>query len=92
MRWMKKIILAMALLAAGCGAYAYATRPEPTLMEYRVTAQPGDTVWGICGRIATDRDNLSEVVWRAMKDSGIKKAADLQPGQMVIVRVLPVDG
>lgn len=92
MRWMKKIILVLALLAMGCGAYAYATRPEPTLMEYHVTAKPGDTIWGICGLIASDRDDLSEVVWRAMRDSGIKKAADLQPGQTVIVRVLPVDG
>lgn len=87
---MKKWILTVALLAAGYGAYAYAALPEPAFMEYHVTAQPGDTIWGICGRIATDRDDLSEVVWRAMRDSRIAKAGDLQPGQTVIVRVIDV--
>lgn len=87
---MKKLFLAAVLLIVGMiAAYAYPYEPE-RLMEYRVTARSGDTIWGICRRIVTDRDDLSEVVWRARRDSGIEDAADLQPGQTVIVRVKPV--
>lgn len=90
-RAMKAVFLTAALLAAGYGTYAYASIPSPQMMEYRVTAQSGDTIWGICRRIVTDRDDLSEVVWRARRDSGIEDAADLQPGQVVIVKVRAVE-
>ncbi len=89
-RFLKRAVLAAAILAAGCGVYAYATRPEEPLMEYHVTVRPGDTVWSICARIATDADDLSEVVWRAMHDSHITRAGDLMPGQLVVVKVKPV--
>lgn len=90
-QFLKRAVLTAAILAAGCGVYAYASRPEPQLMEYHVTARPGDTVWSICSRIATDEDDLSEVVWRAMHDSHIVSGDDLMPGQLVIVRVKPVE-
>ena len=82
-------ILATALVTlAAAGSIAYAScRPDPVMMEYRVTAQPGDTVWGICSRIATDRDDMREVVYRAKVLSGIQDAARLQPGQEVRVQV-----
>lgn len=86
-RWVKEILLAAAGTAAIVGtAYALA-RPDPPLMEYRYTAQAGDTVWGICSRIASNEDNLQQVVWQAMKDSHIEKGDRLQPGQVVIVKV-----
>lgn len=88
MKW--KVILTAALLAAGGATYAMSYEP-PQMMEYRVTAQPGDTVWSICRRIATDRDDLSKVVWQAMRDSHIERASDLQPGQEVRVKVRAIE-
>lgn len=88
---MKKACLAAVLLAAGMIAiYAYPSTPE-AMMEYHVTAKEGDTIWGICSRIATDRDNLQRVVFQAMRDSHIEHASDLQPGQTIIVRVKPAE-
>lgn len=87
----KMAVMAMLLLAAGTTVMYATTKPEPMIMEYRVTAESGDTVWSICRRIATDRDDLSRVVWQAMRDSHISDASDLQPGQVVIVRVQSVD-
>lgn len=86
----RKVILILALMAIGGAAYAWQPAPSD-IMTYKVTAEPGDTVWSICSRIATDRDNLQQVVWQAMKDSHIEHASDLQPGQTVIVRVKPVE-
>lgn len=88
---MRKILCILAILVFGIAVYVMASRPDPQLMEYRVTAQSGDTIWGICRKIVTDRDDLSEVVWRARLDSGIDDAADLQPGQIVIVKVREVE-
>lgn len=87
---MKKALCILALLACGITAYAIG-RPAPDMMEYRVTAQPGDTVWSICARIATDRDDLSEVVYWSMRLSGIKDAGELQPGQEVRVKVRAIE-
>lgn len=93
---MKKIIIALGIfmvviLAAVGVAYAWLSDSPYSMMEYHVTAKEGDTIWGICSRIATDRDNLQRVVFQAMKDSHIEHASDLQPGQTVIVRVKPVN-
>lgn len=88
MKW--KVILTAALLAAGGATYAMSYEP-PQMMEYRVTVQPGDTLWTICGRIATNQDNLREVVSRTKALSGIRDAANLQPGQIVRVQVKAVE-
>lgn len=83
-RWVK--IACVAAIIAAVGAACARSEPEG-LVEYRYTVQPGDTVWGVCSRIASDRDNLQQVVWQTMKDSHIEKGNRLQPGQELIVRV-----
>lgn len=90
MKSWKKMVLGVCMVAGAIGTYVYAARPDTDLVEYRVTVQPGDTVWSVCGRIATDRDDLSKVVWQTMRDSGITDAADLQPGTELRVRVKSV--
>lgn len=83
-RWVK-IACAVAIAAALGAVYA---RSEPEeLMTYRYTVQPGDTVWSVCARIASNRDNLQQVVWQTMKDSHIEHGDELRPGQELIVRV-----
>lgn len=61
--------------------------PEVKIVEYRREVRPGDTLWTICGEIATDKEDLRELVWQAKKDNRIMDVGNLQPGTLVIVRV-----
>lgn len=61
--------------------------PETKIVEYRREVRPGDTLWTICGEIATDKEDLRELVWQAKKDNRIMDVGNLQPGTLVIVRV-----
>ena len=61
--------------------------PETKIVEYRREVRPGDTLWTICGEIATDKEDLRKLVYQAKKDNRIKDVGNLQPGTFVIVRV-----
>lgn len=85
-------MLAVSTLCAGIAVnadlakdYLFAGRNE--LIEYRKEVREGETLWGICSDIATDKEDLRKLVWQAMRDNHIQDPADLQPGRVVIVRV-----
>lgn len=61
--------------------------PEVKIVEYRREVKPGDTLWDICGEIATDKEDLRKLVYQAKKDNRIKDVGNLQPGTLVIVKV-----
>lgn len=61
--------------------------PEVKIVEYRREVRPGDTLWTICGEIATDKEDLRRLVWQAKKDNRIKDVGNLQPGMLIVVRV-----
>lgn len=61
--------------------------PEVKIVEYRREVRPGDTLWTICGEIATDKEDLRKLVWQAKKDNGIRDVGNLQPGMLIVVRV-----
>ena len=61
--------------------------PETRIVEYRREVRAGDTLWDICGEIATDKEDLRKLVWQAKKDNRIRDVGNLQPGMLVIVRV-----
>ena len=61
--------------------------PETKIVEYRREVKPGDTLWDICGEIATDKEDLRRLVWQAKKDNRIRDVGNLKPGTLVIVRV-----
>lgn len=85
MKW-KKIIGVIAIPAAiAAGAWAY--DPPAELVEYRAEAEQGDTIWSLCAKVASDEDCMEELVYRTMKENHIENAADLQPGQVIIIRV-----
>lgn len=86
------IMIAISTLAAGVVVnadlardYLFAGRNE--LIEYRKEVRAGETLWGICSEIATDKEDLRKLVWQSMRDNNIQDPADLQPGRVVIVRV-----
>lgn len=61
--------------------------PETRIVEYRREVKAGDTLWNICGEIATDKEDLRKLVWQAKKDNRIKDVGNLQPGMLIVVRV-----
>lgn len=61
--------------------------PETKIVEYRREVKAGDTLWDICGEIATDKEDLRKLVWQAKKDNRIRDVGNLQPGMLIVVRV-----
>lgn len=61
--------------------------PEVKIVEYRREVKPGDTLWDICGEIATDKEDLRKLVWQAKKDNRIMDVGNLHPGMLIVVRV-----
>ncbi len=89
-KW-KKIMGTLAIPAAiAAGVYAY--EPPAELIEYRAEAEQGDTIWSLCARVASDYDNMQELVYRTMQENHIKDPANLQPGQLIVIHVKPVTG
>lgn len=89
---MMTAMIAISTLAAGMAVnadlardYLFAGKNE--LIEYRKEVREGETLWGICSEIATDKEDLNRLVWQAMRDNHISDPAELQPGRIVIVRV-----
>lgn len=87
-----KMKIASAILGAACiVTFAFAIISEASttteIIRYEKEADYGDTVWSICAKIATDEDDLNKLVWQTMKDNHIENAADLQPGQLIVIRV-----
>lgn len=88
-----KALMAFIVLVFGAGIYVDADKicnrlfPETKIVEYRREVKQGDTLWDICGEIATDKEDLRKLVWQAKKDNRIHDVGNLQPGTLVIVRV-----
>lgn len=61
--------------------------PETKIVEYRREVRPGDTLWTICGEIATNKEDLRKLVYQAKKDNRIKDVGNLQPGMLIVVKV-----
>lgn len=91
----KPLVFTAALMSAAlvAGAVVDAERihdyffPPVTLVEYRREVKAGDTLWTICGEIATDKEDLRKLVWQAKKDNRIQDVGNLQPGMLIVVRV-----
>lgn len=61
--------------------------PETKIVEYRREVRAGDTLWDICGEIATDKEDLRKLVWQAKKDNRIQDVGNLQPGMLIVVKM-----
>lgn len=87
-RWVRIGCILCGILAAGAVGYScYVDSLATELVEYRVEVEPGDTLWGILSRVATDKDDMSKLTWQAMQDNHIEHPGELQPGTELIVHV-----
>lgn len=84
-KWKK--IMAMLAIPAAIAAGAWAYEPPAELVEYRAEAEQGDTIWSLCAKVASDYDNMEELVYRTMHENHITDPGELQPGQLIVIHV-----
>lgn len=86
--WVKETgacIFAAALV--GMTAFAVAYEPDTSVVEYRHEVERGETLWKVCADVATDAEDLSELVWRTQKENNLSDAqlSCLTPGTEIII-------
>lgn len=87
-RWTRIGCILCAALAAGALGYGYYRDAMKTqLVEYRKTVEAGDTLWGVVGKVATDKEDMAKLVWQVTKDNHIEDPRNLQPGTELVIRV-----
>ncbi len=85
---LKKKAKALIIIAVACAGMAvYANRTETNLITYEKEVTAGDTVWSICSKIATDKEDMGKLVWQVMHDNKITDPGNLQPGTELVIRV-----
>jgi hypothetical protein len=87
-RWVRIGCLLCGIMAAGAVGFGY-YRDTTTaqLVEYRKTVEAGDTLWGIVGQVATNREDMSRLTWQVAQDNKIADPGNLQPGTELVIRV-----
>ena len=86
LKWKKLAVVAALTAAAVCAAMSFA-RADTELITYTKEVRTGDTLWDIVSSIATENENVQELTWQVMQDNHIKDPGNLQPGQVIIIRV-----
>lgn len=87
-RWVRIGCLLCGIMAAGAVGFGYYRDTTTTqLVEYRKTVEAGDTLWGIVGEIATNREDMSRLTWQVAQDNKIADPGNLQPGTELVIRV-----
>lgn len=87
-RWTRIGCILCAALAAGAIGYGYyRDSMESQLVEYKKTVEAGDTLWGIVGQVATNKEDMSRLTWQVAQDNKITDPGHLQPGKEIVIRV-----
>ena len=87
-RWTRIGCILCAALSAGAIGYGYYRGTMQTqLVEYRKTVEAGDTLWGIVGQVATNREDMSRLTWQVAQDNKITDPGNRQPGTELVIRV-----
>lgn len=87
LRLKRLLVVGVLVVSAAVATYSWTHAEEAELIEYHKTIEQGDTLWGVVGKVATDKEDMAKLVWQVTKDNHIENAADLQPGQKIIVNV-----
>lgn len=84
---MSKPLIFTVLLMATALLAGYAAEPEPQLISYKVTIRDGESVWDACTKVASNKDDVREVVYNALKENHINNPGNVQPGTELVIRV-----
>lgn len=80
-----QVTVVAVLITLSIGIVASST--DDNLVEYRKEIADGDTLWDVCTKVASDKDNLQELVYNTMKENRISDPGSLQPGEEIIIHV-----
>ena len=87
-RWTRIGCILCAALSAGAIGYGYYRDTRQTqLVEYHRVVESGDTLWGIVGQVATNREDMSRLTWQVAQDNKIADPGNLQPGTELVIKV-----
>lgn len=75
------VFIAIVLLAG------YTVQPPEKTVPYKVTLRNGESVWDVCAKVASSKDDVREVVYNALKENRINDPGNVQPGTEIVIRV-----
>ena len=87
LRLKRLLVVGVLIVSAAVATYSWTHAEETELIEYHKTIEQGDTLWGVVEKVATDKEDMAKLVWQGTKDNHIEDPANLQPGQVIIIRV-----
>ena len=79
-------VIAM-LVGAGYGVYCH---EPPETYRQEVEIPEGSSLYAVAGKYVSNKDNINEVVYYALQESGIRDPGDIQPGQKFILTLKKV--
>ena len=65
----------------------YTVQPPEKTVPYKVTLRNGESVWDVCAKVASSKDDVREVVYNALKENRINDPGNVQPGAEIVIRV-----
>ena len=80
-----QVMAVAVLITLSIGVVASST--DDKLVEYRKEIAAGDTLWDVCAKVASNKDNLQELVYNTMKENHINNPGNVQPGTELVIRV-----
>lgn len=86
-KWNRISCVLAAVIIAGAVGYRTYCDNNVDLVEYRQEVEQGDTLWSICAKLATDKEDMGKLVWQTAQDNHISDPGNLQPGTELIVHV-----
>ena len=81
---MLKFLTALMIIV---GIAGYAVQPPEKTVPYKVALQDGESIWDACAKIASDKDDVREVVYNALKENHISNPGNVQPGTEIVIKV-----
>lgn len=65
----------------------YAVQPPEKTVPYKVTLRSGESVWDVCAKVASSKDDVREVVYNTLKENHISNPGNVKPGTELVIRV-----
>lgn len=87
LRLKRLLVVGVLVVSAAVATYSWTHAEETELIEYHKTIEQGDTLWGVVGKVATDKEDMAKLVWQVMHDNKITDPGNLQPGTELVIRV-----